>query len=122
MFHHRVDEYQFVAFRVEGYIFVFQPAAVEAYQVAGLTEDGGKLVHDAALHAAVVVFGSLSYLGQLKLVYAQTVEVVQGEGKVLSRAADEERPAPRGTSPEKAVSKPPTFPPRLMISRTTPKM
>lgn len=49
VFHHRVDEYQFVAFRVEGHIFVFERAAVEAYQVAGLTEDGGKLVHDAAL-------------------------------------------------------------------------
>ncbi len=41
---------------------------------------------------------------------------------MLSNAADEDIPAPRGTSPAKAVSKPPSFAPRLVISLHTPKI
>ena len=47
---------------------------------------------------------------------------VNGTQKVLSRAALELRPAPRGTSPANTVSKPSTLPPRLTVSRHTPKM
>ena len=42
--------------------------------------------------------------------------------KVDSKAADDDMPAPRGTSPENAVSKPSTLPPRFKISRATPKI
>ena len=49
--------------------------------MACLTEDGGKLVHDPTLHPDIVVLGSLTDLGKLKLVDAEGEEVIESEGK-----------------------------------------
>ena len=40
----------------------------------------------------------------------------------VTLAADDDMPAPRGTSPANTVSKPPILPPRFCTSRHTPKI
>ena len=54
--------------------------------------------------------------------FAVNGDVASGEHAALSKAAEEDSPAPRGTSPANAQSNPSTLPPRLIISRHTPKM
>ncbi len=50
--------------------------------MAFLAEHAGELVHDAAVHAAVVVLGALAYLGELEFVDGVAVEeVVECEGE-----------------------------------------
>ena len=78
--HARIDEHQPVALRIEREVGVLQRAAVQPDQVALLAEHRGELVHDAAVHAAVVVLGGLADLRQLELVDAAAAEVVQREG------------------------------------------
>ena len=46
-----------------------------------LAEKRGELVHDAALHAAVVVLRGLTDAGQLELVDAELQQIVEREGK-----------------------------------------
>ena len=82
-----------------------------------------ELVHDTAVYTAVVVFSSLTYFSQFKFVdFTFTEQFIQCESICTFRAAEEDIPAPRGTSPEKAVLNPFTSTPRLIISRHTPKM
>ena len=75
--HARVEQDEFVAFRIEREIGIFQRAAVQTDQVTLLAEHRSELVHDAAVHAAVVVFGGLADLRQLKFVDPAAVEIVQ---------------------------------------------
>ena len=80
MFHLAVEQHQLVALGMEGEIGVLQRAAVEAHQAVLLAEHAGKLVHDTAVHAAVVMLGALTDLGQLKLVDLVVVkQVIQGK-------------------------------------------
>ncbi len=58
--HARVQQHELVAFGVEGEILELTRTAVQTHQLAGLSEDAGELVHDAALHAHVVVFRGLT--------------------------------------------------------------
>ena len=51
-----------------------------------------------------------------------TAEHLPFSEKTQGSAADEERPAPRGTSPANTASKPSTLPPLFRVSRHTPKM
>ena len=47
-----------------------------------LAEYAGKLVHDAAVHSAVVVLGALTYAGEFEFIDAVAVEkVVESEGE-----------------------------------------
>ena len=75
-----VDENKFISFRLEGEVFVFQGLAVEADATALLAEDGGELVHDTALHAAVVVLGGLADLGELELVDSVLEDIIERKG------------------------------------------
>ena len=77
--HHGVQQYQLVAYRVEGVVFVLQRAAIEADQAARLPEDGGELVHDTAVHADIIVLGGLPDFRQLELVDTEVEQLVQGE-------------------------------------------
>ena len=82
MFHLRVEQHQLVTLGVEGEVFEFARTTVEPHQLACLTEDAGKLVHDAALHAAVVVFRSLSGQHHVPLRdFVLTEEIVQRKGE-----------------------------------------
>ena len=78
--HTAVDEHEAVLLGVPGEILEFAAAAVEAHQVALLAKDGCELVHDAAVHADIVVLGSLANLGKLHLLdLVVTKLVVDGE-------------------------------------------
>ena len=80
MFHAGVYEHEAVAFRVEGEILIFHRAAVEAHKVSLAAEYGSELVHDSAVHAAIVVLGALSDFCELEFVDFVAVEkVVEGE-------------------------------------------
>ena len=58
--HAGVEQNELVALGVEGEVFEFTRAAVEAHQLAFLTEHRSELVHDTAVHTAVVVLRSLA--------------------------------------------------------------
>ena len=73
-----VNENQLVTLGVEREVLVLSGFAVEADKGAFLTEDGSKLVHDAALHAAVIVLCALAYLCQLKLLNLVVPDIVDG--------------------------------------------
>ena len=82
MFHAGVDKNELVAFRIEREVLVLQGFAVEEDEAAGLTEARSELVHNAALHAAVVVLGALADLGEFELVDGPAVEqVIDGESE-----------------------------------------
>ena len=82
VFNDRVDEDEFVALGVEGEVFKFHRAAVEAHEVAFFAEDGSELVHNAAVYAAVVVFGRLANAGELEFVDGVAIEeVVESESE-----------------------------------------
>ena len=77
-----IDEHEFVAVGLEWEIFKFHGTAVETHQIVLLAEDRCKLVHDAAVHAAIVVFGRLTDAGELEFVDGVAVEqIVEGKSK-----------------------------------------
>ena len=78
--HARIQQNQLIALRVEREVGVFQRTAVQTDQVAFLAEHRGELVHDAAVHAAVVVLGRLADLRQFELVDTAVIEVIQRKG------------------------------------------
>ena len=65
---------------MEREVLVFHRLAVQADEGPLLAEQGGELVHDAALDAAVVVLGHLADPGQFELVDAVAENLVQGKG------------------------------------------
>ena len=80
--HLRVNEHEFVAFGIEGEVFELTAAAVEAHEGALLTVNGGKLVHDAAVAAHILVFRALTHACKfhfLDFVFAP--KVVESESK-----------------------------------------
>ena len=76
-----INEHDAVTLGTEGEILVLAGLAIEANQGTRLAEDGGKLVHDAALDAAVIVLGALADTGQFELIDLVAVEFVDCEGK-----------------------------------------
>ena len=66
-----VQKHHLVTLWVERIILKFHRGAVEAHQVTRLAEEGGELVHDAALHAHIVMLRGLTNTSQLKLVDAK---------------------------------------------------
>jgi hypothetical protein len=76
-----VDEQQTIALRIEGVLFVLEALTVEAKELASLTEDRSELVHDTALHTAVVVLGSLTDLRHVPLREAEREEIIKCEGE-----------------------------------------
>ena len=78
--HARIEQDEFVTLGVEREIGILQRTAVQTDQVALLAEHRGELVHDAAVHAAVVVLGRLTDLRQFELVDTAVIEVVQRKG------------------------------------------
>ena len=80
MLHARIEQDEFVTLGVEREIGILQRAAVQADQVALLAENRSELIHDAAVHAAIVVLGGLADLSQFEFVDAQRIEVVQRKG------------------------------------------
>ncbi len=73
---HRVDKHQLVAVDAEGEVFKLERAAVETYQTVLLAEYRCKLVHNAAVHTAIVVLGRLADFGQFKLLDSVAVKKV----------------------------------------------
>ena len=80
MLHARIQQHQLIALRIEREVGILQRTAVQTDQVALLSENRGELVHDAAVYAAVVVFGRLADLRQFELVDTAVIEVVQRKG------------------------------------------
>ena len=80
----RIEQHELVTDGIEGEVFELHRTAVEPHQTTLLAEDRGELVHDAALHAAVVVLGRLTDACQFELVDPQRIEVVErkGEGRL----------------------------------------
>ena len=66
---------------VEGEVLKLHRAAVEPHKVAGLAVYGGKLVHNTAVHTAVVVLGRLADASQSEAVDTQLIEVVESKCK-----------------------------------------
>ena len=81
MFHYRINQYQAVALRIEREILVFQRTAVQTNQTTLLAKYRSELIHDTAVHTAIVVLGRLTYLSQLELVnLVVTEQIVQCVG------------------------------------------
>ena len=79
MLHHGVNKHEPVAVDAEGEIFVLKRTAIETYEAVLLSEHGCELVHNAAIHSAIVVLGGLTDLGKLEFLNGVAVEkVVQG--------------------------------------------
>ena len=82
MLHAGVNEHESVVRRVEGEIPVLHRAAVEAHQVPLAAEHRRKLIHDATVHAAIVVLGALADAGEFELVDGIIIEeVVESESE-----------------------------------------
>ena len=78
VFYYGIYQYQAVAFRLEREVLIFQRAAIQTDKAAFFTEYGSKLVHDATVNAAVVVFRSLTYFSQFEFVdFIVAEQVVQ---------------------------------------------
>ena len=85
-----VEQYKTVAVGLKGEVLKLAATAVEAHQTAGLTEDGGKLVHDATVDAAVVMLCCLSgehHIPLRHLVVAKEVVQTAGEATLHSCTA-----------------------------------
>ena len=81
MLYTAVDQQQLVALRIPGEILVFAAAAVETHQGAGFSEYAGKLVHDTAVAAHILVLCALAHTCQLHLFnLVFSPEVVECEG------------------------------------------
>ena len=59
---------------VEGEVFKLHGAAVETHEVAFLAHYRCKLVHDAAVHAAVIMLGRLTDACKFEFIYLVVVE------------------------------------------------
>ena len=80
--HLRVEQDELVAFRLPGEVFKLTAAAVETHELAFLSEDRGKLIHDAAVHTDILVLGSLACQSEIpfrNLVVAE--EIVECESE-----------------------------------------
>ncbi len=80
MFHHGVEQHQLVSFRVKWKVGMLHRLGIETDEMTLLAKDGSKLIHNAALHTHIIVFGALTDAGKLKLVDAQVQQVVQCKG------------------------------------------
>ncbi len=60
MLYLRVEQDELVAFRLPGEVFKLTAAAVETHELAFLSEDRGKLIHDATVHTDILVLGGLA--------------------------------------------------------------
>src|SRR5918997_1183534 len=67
-------------FEVKGYALCFEGSAVDEEGDAGLAEQGGVLVHDAAVHTHEVVLGPLAEHGEVLPSQPEPAEGVEGEG------------------------------------------
>ena len=80
--HLAVEQHQTIAIGLEGEVLELAAATVEAHQTASLSEDRSKLVHDAAVDAAVVVLSSLTsqhHIPLAHLVLSEDVVETAGE-------------------------------------------
>ena len=79
VFYTRVDKHHLVSvcLRVERHILKFAGFAVQTHQMSRFAVNGGKLVHNAALHSYVVVFGRLSHFGEGHFVESEVEQVIQ---------------------------------------------
>ena len=80
--HHAVEQYQTIAVGLEGEVFKLAGTAVEAHQTTCLAEDAGKLIHDTAVDAAVVVLRGLTcqhHVPHADFVVAEKVVETTGE-------------------------------------------
>ena len=82
-----VEEHEGVTVDVEGEIFKFHRTAVETHQMVFLAENGCELVHDTAVHAAIIVFGRLADAGEFEFVDGVAVEeVVKSESEAAFKS------------------------------------
>ena len=81
MFHHRVYQHDLISFRIKRNIFVFQRTTIQTDQVSFFPEYRSKLVHNTTFHTAIIMFGSLSYFCQFKLIDTQIKYLIQGKSK-----------------------------------------
>ena len=65
-------------FRIEREVFEFHRTAVKSDEIAGLSEYRSELVHDSALHAAVIVLCALTDARKLELVDSEVKEIIEG--------------------------------------------
>ena len=90
------DERQVVG---EGHGPPVQRPAVEEQGVAGHATGGGELVHEAALHADVLVLGTLrDCAASSRGARAGPAEPDSAQAETTSRAADDDRPEPMGSA------------------------
>lgn len=82
-----VKQYELVSVSLEGEVFKLHRAAIKAHEVVLLAEYGSELVHDSAVHSAVIVFGRLADAGELEFVYRVAIEkVVEGESEAALKS------------------------------------
>ena len=83
MFYARIHEDKLVSGldRIKWEIFVFQCLAVKTDKATLLSENRSELVHDAAVHAAIVVLSGLSDLGKFELVDHIVEQIIERIGE-----------------------------------------
>jgi hypothetical protein len=72
---------QWVAFRGQWHVLVFQGAAVQFDHVVAAPVKGGEEVHDPAADAGVSVFGILGQLGQPEPFHIESQQLSKGESE-----------------------------------------
>ena len=97
MLHAGVEENESVAFGLEGEVLILHRAAVETHEMVFLAKNRSELVHNATVHATVVVLGALSDSCELELVDAVAVEhVVHGESEAALECGGRAEPRAEG--------------------------
>ena len=55
-----IQQHELIAFGIKGIVLKLTATAIQAHQLACLSEDAGKLVHDSAIHTAIVMLCGLT--------------------------------------------------------------
>ena len=80
--HLRVNEHEFVAFRIEGEVFELTAAAVETHERTLLAMNGGELIHNTAVAAHILVFRALTHASEFHFLdFVSAPNVVECESK-----------------------------------------
>ena len=64
---------------LDGQMDVFKAAAIQEQGMIRSPKHGGHLVHNAALHPSIIVFGKLTYMCHRNPVQAELEDLVQPE-------------------------------------------
>jgi hypothetical protein len=67
--------------RVEWEILKLHRTAVKTHEMTGLSENRGKLIHDTALHTAVVMLSALTDTSKLELIDTELEKLIKSKSE-----------------------------------------